>query len=75
MEFAIDKAMRDRLEAARERGRTEVRSIGLEADRLGRPIPVGDPYFQRLIDRGEGRTRWPGLNPKPRKSSGSTRCV
>ncbi len=71
MEFAIDKAMRDRLEAARERGRTEVRSIGLEADRLGRPIPVGDPYFQRLIDRGEGRTRWPGPNPKPRKPSRS----
>ena len=71
MDFAIDKAMRDRLEAARERGRTEVRSIGLEADRLGRPIPVDDPYFQRLIDRGEGRTRWPGPNPKPRKLSGS----
>ena len=71
MEFAIDKAMRDRLEAARERGRTEVRSIGLEADRLGRPIPVEDPYFQRLIDRGEGRTRWPGPNPKPRKPSRS----
>ena len=61
MDFAIDKAMRERLEDVAHRGRTEARPAGLEADRLGRPIPVDDPYFQKLIDRGEGRTRWPGL--------------
>ncbi len=65
MDFTIDKAMRERLEEARERGRTEVRPVGLEADRLGRPIPVDHPYFQKLIERGEGRTRWPG--PKGRE--------
>ncbi len=60
MEFAIDKAMHERLEEARERGRREARPVGLEADRLGRPIPPDDPYFRTLIERGEGRTRWPG---------------
>jgi acyl-CoA dehydrogenase len=69
MDFAIDKAMRETLEVIRERGRTEARPVGLEADRLGRPIPVDDPYFARLIERGEGRTRWRGpegeQKPKP----------
>jgi len=60
MNFEIDEATRVRLEVIRERGRSEVRPIGLEADRLGRPIPVEDPYFSRLVERGEGRTRWPG---------------
>ena len=61
MEFEIDSAMQGQLEAIRERGRSEARPIGLEADRLGRPIPVDDPYFARLIERGEGRTRWRGV--------------
>jgi acyl-CoA dehydrogenase len=60
MDFSIDKALRESLEAVRERGRSEVRPVGLEADRLGRPIPVDDPYFAKLIARGEGRTRWRG---------------
>ena len=67
MEFLIDKHMRERLEEARERGRSELRPVGLEADRLGRPIPVDDPYFARFIARGEGRTRWPGPNGRPRE--------
>ncbi len=58
MDFAIDKDTRERLEELRHRGRTEIRPIGLEADRLGRPIPAEDPYFQMLVDRGEGRTHW-----------------
>ena len=69
MEFTIDKAMRERLEEARERGRDEMRPIGLIADRLGRPIPRDDPYFEGLIASGEGRTRWPGLKSKPRPST------
>ena len=64
MDFTIDKAMRERLDEARECGRREVRPIGLEADRLGRPIPTDDPYFASLIARGEGRTRWPGPDGK-----------
>jgi acyl-CoA dehydrogenase len=58
MDFEIDRGTREILEVLRHRGRTEVRPIGLEADRLGRPIPVDDPYFTRCIERGEGRTRW-----------------
>jgi len=67
MNFEIDRAAHDRLELIRERGRTEARPIGLEADRLGRPIPVDDPYFAMLIERGEGRTRW---RPKKQKKEG-----
>ncbi len=67
MNFEVDKATRDRLEMIRERGRTEARPIGLEADRLGRPIPVDDPYFARLIERGEGRTRWRGPDSGKKK--------
>jgi acyl-CoA dehydrogenase len=67
VEFLIDKHMRERLDEARERGRREVRPVGLEADRLGRPIPVDHPYFGALIARGEGRTRWPGPDGRPRE--------
>jgi acyl-CoA dehydrogenase len=67
VEFLIDKHMRERLEEARERGRSEVRPVGLEADRLARPIPVDHPYFAALVARGEGRTRWPGPNARPRE--------
>jgi acyl-CoA dehydrogenase len=58
MDFGIDAATRARLERAREIGRAEVRPVGLEADRLARPIPPEHPYFQRALARGEGRTRW-----------------
>ena len=46
MDFQIDDAMREKLADVRHRGRTEARPVGLEADQLGRPIPVDDPYFQ-----------------------------
>lgn len=68
MDFEIDEEMREALEVIRERGREEARPVGLEADRLGRPIPVDDPYFARLIARGEGQTRW---RPGPEKKSSS----
>lgn len=70
MDFTIDAALRERLLAVRELGRSEVRPVGLEADRLGRPIPVDDPYFTRCIARGEGRTRWAG--PDGGKRSGGS---
>jgi len=69
MQFEIDKAANDRLEVIRERGRKEARPIGLEADRLGRPIPVDDPYFAMLIERGDGRTRWRGPDADKKKRS------
>ncbi|MBW2275411.1 MAG: acyl-CoA dehydrogenase family protein [Deltaproteobacteria bacterium] len=83
MDFAVDKSTLETLERIRHRGKTEARPIGLEADRLGRPIPADDPYFAKLIERGEGRTRWRGLEgekkakSKPRKtrSRPSTRTV
>jgi acyl-CoA dehydrogenase len=69
MDFGLEPKLRNRLEEARERGRSEVRPVGLEADRLGRPIPPDHAYFQRLIERGEGRTRWPGPRAKPRPAA------
>jgi acyl-CoA dehydrogenase len=76
MEFFIDKAMHERLEQARHLGRTEVRPVGLEADRLSRPIPPDHAYFRRCLERGEGRTRWPGPNAKPRQTvSDSTHTI
>ena len=73
MDFSIDKATRELLEKARERGRTDVRPVGLEADRLGRPIPVGDSYFEMYLERGGGRTSWQGHEAKPGKpAAGAT---
>lgn len=71
MELVIDKAMEARLLRARELGEREIRPVGLEADRLGRPIPVDHPYFARCLARGEGRTRWAGpeLRDAARKPS------
>jgi acyl-CoA dehydrogenase len=75
MDFEIDKGIQGAIEIVRERGRTEMRPIGLEADRLGRPIPVDDPYFAKVIERGEGRTRWrrPSGKKKKEKKGGPRR--
>jgi acyl-CoA dehydrogenase len=79
MDFEIDEATRNILGMLRERGRTEIRPIGLEADRLGRPIPVDDPYFAKVIERGDGRTRWRRAGGKKKKEkrggSHSTRAT
>ena len=75
MELSIDRAMQQRLDQAREIGEREVRPVGLEADRMSRPIPVDHPYFQRYVARGEGRTRWrdPNANTStPRSRERST---
>ncbi len=60
MDFGIDAATRVLLERAREIGEREVRPAGLEADRMGAPLPPDHSYFKRCIERGEGRTRWRG---------------
>jgi acyl-CoA dehydrogenase len=77
VEFVIDKGMREALEVATERGRNEMRPAGLEADRMGAPLPVDHPYFAKLVARGEGGTRWPGPDaekkPKREKKSGGAR--
>ncbi len=60
MEFRVDETTRERLAEARAIGEREHRPVGLEADRNGAPIPVGHSFFDRCLQRGEGRTRWPG---------------
>ncbi len=58
MEFALDDSTRERLRQMGELGRTYMRPLGLEADRLGRPTPADDPFFKLLVQLGLGRTRW-----------------
>jgi acyl-CoA dehydrogenase len=60
MELALDEALRERLLRIRELGRTHMRPLGLEADRLGRPVPPDAPFFKLLVQLGLGRTRWSG---------------
>ena len=60
MEFSLDPATRERLRQIRELGRAHMRPLGLESDRLGRPIPPEDPFFKLLVQLGLGRTRWSG---------------
>jgi acyl-CoA dehydrogenase len=65
MDFSIDAATEERLGHLRELGRSQVRPLGLEADRLGRPVPSDHPFFETLLRLGLGRTRWTG-DPKAR---------
>jgi acyl-CoA dehydrogenase len=58
VEFRVDSKTRLLVEATRELGAREFRPAGLEADRRGQPIAVDDPFFDRCLERGEGRTRW-----------------
>ncbi len=64
MDFSIDNDTAEMLERVREIGEREVRPAGLEADRAGAPLPVDHAYFKRFVERGEGRTRWPGPEGK-----------
>ncbi|MEN8180990.1 MAG: acyl-CoA dehydrogenase family protein [Myxococcota bacterium] len=65
MDFSFDPSTRDRIEHVRELGRSQVRPLGLEADRLGRPIPADHPFYRLLLELGLGRTRWTG-DPRAR---------
>ena len=67
MDFSIDAETRTLIEATRELGEKEFRPAGIEADRRGGPIPVGDPFFDRCIERGEGRTSWGGPDGQARR--------
>ncbi|UCE84561.1 MAG: acyl-CoA dehydrogenase family protein [Deltaproteobacteria bacterium] len=58
MDLTLDAVTRKRLEQARELGRQQIRPLGLEADRQGRPTPPEHPFFETLIKLGLGRTRW-----------------
>jgi len=68
VDFSLDQETRDGLEELRIWGREQVRPVGIEADREARPIPVGHAYFDRCLERGDGRTHWrPTDAPKSRK--------
>jgi len=58
--LVIDEATRERLGMIRGIGAAHIRPAGLVADRLGRPVPHDDPFFDTLIKLGLGRTRWDG---------------
>lgn len=60
MELDLDPGVRERLLRLRELGRTQMRPLGLEADRLCRPTPPDHPFFALLVRLGLGRTRWSG---------------
>jgi acyl-CoA dehydrogenase len=60
VDFRIDAATEQRLAGLRALGRDEIRPLGLEADRLGRPVPPEHPFYQKLVSLGLGRTRWSG---------------
>ncbi len=60
MQLAIDPTTRKRLDGIRALGRSQIRPLGLEADRLGRPTPPDHPFFELLVKAGQGRTRWTG---------------
>lgn len=73
MDLRIDDETSKALERARELGEKEYRPAGLEADRNAAPLPVGHPFFDGCIERGEGRTRWagPGSNKGASTPKGS----
>jgi acyl-CoA dehydrogenase len=61
--FTIDDALRKRLAGIRELGRTQIRPLGIEADRAGKPVDPGHPFYALLLKLGLGRTRWLGGEP------------
>ncbi|MEN9313712.1 MAG: hypothetical protein RIS35_105 [Pseudomonadota bacterium] len=58
MDYAISAADRERLERLAGIGRSEFRPAGLRADRAGSPLPPDDPFFERMLALGFGRTSW-----------------
>lgn len=63
MNFTIDDALRKRLAGIRELGRTQIRPLGIEADRAGKPVDPDHPFYALLLKLGLGRTRWLGGEP------------
>ncbi len=69
MNFVIDDEVRKRLAGIRELGRTQMRPLGIEADRAGKPVDPGHPFYASLLRLGLGRTRWLGGDDVRSKSS------
>ena len=68
MDFTVDKETAERLARIRQLGATQIRPLGIEADRLGRPVPPDHDYYKLLLKMGLGRTRW-SPDPKPSASA------
>ena len=75
MNFTIDDDLRKRLAGIRELGRTQIRPLGIEADRAGKPVDPAHPFYALLLKLGLGRTRWLGgespEEKKPEKKQGT----
>jgi acyl-CoA dehydrogenase len=69
MDFSLDDRARAEVADAREWGRAAMRPAGLEADRLAAPLPPSHPYFEKFVERGGGRTRWPGPSGRARRAA------
>lgn len=71
MDLTLDSATRKRVEGIRALGASQIRPLGLEADRLGRPTPPDHPFFEQLVKAGQGRTRWSGSDAAEGSVSGA----
>ena len=58
MDYAISAEDRAQLERLAAIGHDEFRPAGLRADRAGGPLPPNDPFFERMLALGFGRTSW-----------------
>lgn len=73
MDFSIDEKTRARLDKMRSWGRDHVRPAGLESDRASAPIPVGHAFFDKCLERGDGRTQWRPESEKKAKPAPSSK--
>jgi acyl-CoA dehydrogenase len=73
--FTIDDDLRKSLAGIRELGRTQIRPLGIEADRAGKPVDPNHPFYALLLKLGLGRTRWLGgeesAQQKPERKRGA----
>jgi acyl-CoA dehydrogenase len=60
MEFALEPQVRAYVEALRDFGRTTIRPLGIERDRIGAPTPPDHPFFTEVLQRG--LTRAPAVD-------------
>ncbi len=72
MNLAIDSATQKRLIGIRRMGASQIRPVGLDADRLGRPTPPDHEFFKLLLRLGLGRSRWVGEEADGSASEEST---
>ena len=57
-DLAVDVQTEQTLSELKTFGEAQIRPRGLDADRAEAPLPPDHPYFDILLARGQGRTRW-----------------